>query len=262
MPAMSALARSALRWTTLASRARRALLGAIVVSVVVAGVPTAGLEVAMPLEVRALATGLGPSVASAQCIDEAIQDELNARRRYRGVRERLFQKAGRFELTLLGGIYAADLLSASYLVSGALTYHVTEELGLEASFGYSRADSELVRIIEQDRGISLIRIDAPVFLYQGHLLWTLAYGKLRWFGSEIGRFDIRLAIGGGITDNQTSRGLTGSAGLGASFFIGEWFAIRIDVRDQILEQSILGESRIVNNLTATLGLSFFIPFEN
>jgi len=34
------------------------------------------------------------------------------------------------------------------------------------------------------------------------------------------------------------------------------------VRDQILEQSILGESRIVNNLTATLGLSFFIPFEN
>ena len=124
------------------------------------------------------------------------------------------------------------------------------------------AESELVRIIEQDRGISLIRIDAPVFLYQAHLLWTLAYGKLRWFGSEIGRFDIRLAIGGGITDNQTARGLTGSAGLGASFFIGEWFAIRVDVRDQILEQSLLGESRIVNNLTATLGLSVFIPFEN
>lgn len=205
---------------------------------------------------------VGLSSARAQCIDEAIQDELNARRRYRGVRERLFQKAGRFEVSVLGGVYAADLLSASYLVTGALSYHVTEELGLEASFGYSRAESELVRIIEQDRGISLIRIDAPVYLYQAHLLWTLAYGKLRWFGSEIGRFDIRLAIGGGITDNQTARGLTGSAGLGASFFIGEWFAIRVDVRDQILEQSILGESRIVNNLTATLGLSVFIPFEN
>jgi len=205
---------------------------------------------------------VGVTRASAQCIDEAIQDELNARRRYRGVRERLFQKAGRFEVTLLGGVYAADLLSASYLVSGALTYHVTEELGLEASFGYSRAESELVRAIEQDRGISLIRIDAPVFLYQAHLVWTLAYGKLRWFGSEIGRFDLRLAIGGGITDNQAARGLTGSAGLGASFYVGEWFAVRVDVRDQILEQSILGESRIVNNLTATLGLSVFLPFEN
>ncbi len=211
---------------------------------------------------RSAAPAVGLGEAHAQCIDEAIRDELNARRRYRGVRERLFQKAGRFELTLFGGVYAADLLSASYLVGGALSYHVTEELGLEASFGYTRADSELVRIIEQDRGITLIHLDAPVFVYQAHLLWTLAYGKLRWFGADIGRFDIRLAIGGGVTDNQTARGLTGSAGLGASFFIGEWFAIRVDVRDQILEQSLLGESRIVNNLTATLGLSIFIPFEN
>lgn len=36
---------------------------------------------------------ISPARAGAQCIDEAIRDELNARRRYRGVRERLFQKA-------------------------------------------------------------------------------------------------------------------------------------------------------------------------
>ena len=75
---------------------------------------------------------LGPSSASAQCIDEAIRDELNARRRYRGVRERIFQKSGRFELSVMGGLYAADLLSASYLVEGALTYHVTEDIPTEA----------------------------------------------------------------------------------------------------------------------------------
>jgi outer membrane beta-barrel protein len=203
-----------------------------------------------------------PSLASAQCIDEAIRDELNARRRYRGVRERIFQKAGRFEVSVMGGVYAADLLSASYLVQGALSYHVTEDIGLEASFAYSRAESALVRLIEQDRGITLLRLDAPVFVYQAHLLWTLAYGKMRWFGAEIGRFDFFVALGGGITDNQTSRGLTGSFGLGAKFFIGEWFAIRFDVRDQILEQELLGESAIVNNLTATLGFSVFVPFES
>lgn len=205
--------------------------------------------------------GLGPSVASAQCIDEAIRDELNARRRYRGVRERLFQKAGRFEVSVMGGVYAADLLSASYLLQGGLTYHVTEDIGLEASFAYSRAESELVRIIENDRGITLIRLDAPVYVYQAHLLWTIAYGKMRWFGAEIGRFDFNIALGGGITDNQTSRGLTGSFGIGVKFFFGEWFSIRIDIRDQILEQELLGEATIVNNLTATLGLSVFIPFE-
>jgi outer membrane beta-barrel protein len=202
------------------------------------------------------------SAVSAQCIDEAIRDELNARRRYRGVRERLFQKAGRFELSAMGGVYAADMLSASYLAQGALSYHVTEDIALEAGFAYSRANSELVRIIEQDRGITLVRLDEPVFIYQGHLVWTLAYGKMRWFGAELGRFDFNLALCGGITDNQTSRGLTGSFGLGAKFFIGSWFAIRIDIRDQIFEQTLLGASAIVNNLTATLGFSIFIPFES
>lgn len=200
------------------------------------------------------------TTASAQCIDEAIRDELNARRRYRGVQERLFQKAGRHELSVMGGVYSADLLSSEYLLQGAYTFHVTEELGLEAAFGYTRADSEIVRIIENDRGITLLREEAPVFIYQAHLLWSIAYGKMRWFGGSISRFDFHLALGGGITDNQTARGLTFSGGVGFKFYAAKWLAVRIDVRDQVLQQEILGESVIVNNVAATLGLSIFFPF--
>ena len=229
------------------------------------GTPIAGLVrlaiwLAPVLTASALLSSVAPSQAEAQCIDEAIRDELNARRRYRGVRERIFQKALRHEVSIMGGVYAADLLSASYLLQAAYTFHVTEDLGLEASFAYTRADSELVRFIENDRGISLVRIDAPVYVYQAHLVWTLAYGKLRWFGDGISRFDFNLAIGGGLTDNQTSRGLMFSAGLGIKFFFDQWFSIRFDIRDQVLQQELLGESTIVNNLTATLGLSVFIPF--
>jgi outer membrane beta-barrel protein len=208
----------------------------------------------------AAAIVLVPTLTHAQCIDEAIRDELNARRRYRGVRERLFQKALRHELSIMGGIYAADLLSASYLVQGAYTFHVTEDLGLEASFAYSRAESALVRIIEEELGRTLIQVNAPVFVYQAHLLWTLAYGKLRWFGDGISRFDFNLAIGGGLTDNQTSRGLTFSGGLGIKLYFDSWFSLRFDVRDQVLQQELLGESTIVNNITVTLGMSVFIPF--
>jgi outer membrane beta-barrel protein len=240
----------------------RASLVALALTLLWAALPsTRGPSGSAEASEASFLTSLGPASASAQCIDEAIRDELNARRRYRGVRERLFQKAGRFELSVFGGVYAADLLSASYLVGGNLTYHVTEDIGLEAGFGYSRADSELVRIIEQSRGITLVRIDAPVYIYTAHLIWTIAYGKLRWFGADIGRFDFNLAIGGGITDNTTSRGLTGSFGFGVKFFFAEWFEIRIDVRDQILEQELLGAQNIVNNLTATLGLAVYLPFE-
>lgn len=207
-----------------------------------------------------LAATFASATAGAQCIDEAIRDELNARRRYRGVQERLFQKAGRHELSVMGGLYSADLLSSDWMLQGAYTFHVTEELGLEAAFAYTHADSEIVRIIENDRGITLLREEAPVYVYQAHLLWSIAYGKLRWFGGGITRFDFHLALGGGITDNQSARGLTFSGGLGFKFYLADWVALRIDVRDQVLQQEVLGESVIVNNIAATLGLSMFIPF--
>jgi outer membrane beta-barrel protein len=198
--------------------------------------------------------------ASAQCIDEAIRDELNARRQYRGVQERLFQKARRHELSALGGMYAADLMSSSYLVGGAYTFHFSEDLGLEASFGYTRSKSEVVDLIEDKLAVDLVKNNVPVYIYLGHVVWSLAYGKLRWFGSRISRFDFNLALGGGVTDNRSARGLTFSGGLGFKFYPTTWFAVRVDLRDQVLAQELLGESRLVNNLTATLGLSVFIPF--
>lgn len=203
---------------------------------------------------------VAPRTASAQCIDEAIRDELNARRRYRGVEERVFQKALRHELSVMGGYYAADLLSSSYLLQGAYTFHVTEDIALEASFGYTHADSRIVRIIEEDRGTTILRVDAPVYIYAGHLLWTLAYGKMRWFGDGISRFDFYLSLGGGVTDNQTARGLTFSGGFGMKFFLTRWMDFRVDVRDQVLQQDVLGHSTIVNNIAVTGGLSLFIPF--
>jgi outer membrane beta-barrel protein len=199
--------------------------------------------------------------AQAQCIDEAIRDELNARRRYRGVQKRLFQKTGRHEISGMAGVYAADLLSASYLLQGAYAFHVSEDFALEASFAYTRAESDLVRIVEQDTSFTALRLDTPVYIYQGHLLWSLGYGKLRWFNGSISRFDLFAAIGAGVTDNQTAEGLTLSAGLGLKMFFGDWFALRLDIRDQVLSQELLGISEVVNNLAATLGFSVFLPFE-
>jgi outer membrane beta-barrel protein len=199
--------------------------------------------------------------ASAQCVDETIRDELNARRRYRGVQKRLFLKAGRHEFSAMGGLYAADLLSSSYLLQGAYTFHVSEDLGLEASFAYTRAESDLVKIVEQDTSFTALRLNRPVYIYQGHLLWSLAYGKLRWFSGDVSRFDFYAALGGGVTDNQTAQGLTLSGGFGLKFFFGPWFALRLDMRDQVLSQELLGISKVVNNLAATLGFSIFLPFE-
>jgi outer membrane beta-barrel protein len=200
--------------------------------------------------------------ARAQCVDEELKQELGGGRHYRGVQERLFTKAFRHELSAMGGLYAADLYSSSWVAGGAYTFHFSEDLALEASVQFTRFRSDVTSSYERRYpNIQVLdRIDRPGTLYFGHLVWTFAYGKLRWMGGGISRFDFNFAIGGGVTDDSTSRGVTGSAGLGTKFFFGQWFALRVDARDHVLQEVLVGDQHLVNDVVVTLGASVFFPF--
>src|SRR5450755_3910615 len=81
--------------------------------------------------------------AHAQCVDDELKQELVGGRHYRGVQDRLFTKAFRHELSFMGGYYAADLYSSNWIAGGAYTFHFSEDLGLEASFQYTRFRSAI-----------------------------------------------------------------------------------------------------------------------
>jgi outer membrane beta-barrel protein len=200
--------------------------------------------------------------ARAQCVDEELKNELVGGRHYRGVEDRLFQKAFRHELSILGGYYAADLYSSNWLVGGAYTFHFSEDLALEASFEYTRFRSSVTDAYEMRYPQIMIESSTnnPGKLYFGHLIYTFAYGKLRWFGGGITHFDFNLALGAGVTDDTTALGVTGSAGIGAKLFFGKWFALRWDLRDHVLQEELVGLHELVNDVVVTLGASLFIPF--
>jgi outer membrane beta-barrel protein len=203
-----------------------------------------------------------PRAADAQCVDNELKEQLLGGRHYRGVQERLFVKAFRHELSAMGGVYAADLYSSSWVAGGAYTFHFSEDLGLEASAQVTRFRSAVTQDYEQRYPTIQVLNDPDHLggLYFGHLVWTFAYGKLRWMGSGISRFDLNLAAGAGVTVDGTSRGVTGSAGLGAKLFFGSWFALRLDARDHVLEENLVGYQHLVNDVIITLGGSVFIPF--
>ena len=71
-------------------------------------------------------------------------------------------------------------------------------------------------------------------------------------------------LGGGATVQPGDIGLTGSGGFGMKFYLTQWLALRLDVRDFVHEQKrvALGVEKIVNDITATGGFSVFIPFTN
>jgi outer membrane beta-barrel protein len=212
----------------------------------------------------ALALMCWPTSSHAQCVDEELKQELIGGRHYRGVQERLFVKAFRHEFSFMGGWYAADLYSSNYLLGGAYTFHFSEDLALEASFQYTRFHSDAADSLNARYPTITLENsqNRPVYLYFGHIIWSFAYGKLRWLGSGISRFDFNLALGAGVTDDQTSIGVTGSAGLGTKFYFGKWFALRFDVRDHVLQQSLIGDQHLVNDVLVTLGMSVFIPWWN
>jgi outer membrane beta-barrel protein len=199
--------------------------------------------------------------ARAQCVDEELQQQLVGGRHYRGVEQRLFIKAYRHELSAIGGWYAADLYSSNWLAGGAYTFHFSEDLALEASVEFTRFHSAVTDAYERRYPTIQVldRADKPGTLYFGHIVWSFAYGKVRWMGDGISRFDFNAAFGAGVTDDSTSRGVTASAGLGAKLYFGKWFAVRFDVRDHVLREVLVGDEHLVNDILITLGASVFLP---
>jgi outer membrane beta-barrel protein len=216
------------------------------------------------LALAALAMTLVPRAARAQCVDEALKQQLVGERAYRGVVPRKFQKALRHELSAMGGWYAGDLSDGAPTYGGAYTFHFTEDLGLEASYLRSRQRYGLLdALAEREVFVDLVEsTDNPVQFFMGNVVWSLAYGKVRWMGGAIGRYDFYLALGGGAAVEPGDLGLTGSAGFGMKFYLTQAIALRLDMRDLVRAQdrNPLGIDRVVNDITATGGLSVFLPF--
>ncbi len=54
------------------------------------------------------------------------------------------------------------------------------------------------------------------------------------------------------------QGLTWEAGAGAKIYFNRFLSFRLDVRDFLLPQEVLGRGRITNNVTVLAGLSLWV----
>jgi len=202
-----------------------------------------------------------PPGTTAMCIDQEIADRLAVKRKRRGAVDRLFVKQGRHELTGAGGYYASDLLSGTYLAGGSYTYHMTDETAVEFAGWYTHANADLIRALEDKRGVVLTETYAQMIFAESLLVWSPVYGKLRLGGSII-HFDLHADVGVGVIDSKTSRGAAGVIGFGIRLFAGQAVAFRIDARNRTFRQDLLEERFLVNDSAVTAGLSLFLPFSN
>src|ERR1700684_3233593 len=107
------------------------------------------VRLAVVAALAGLALGMSAKSARAQCVDADLKQELVGGRHYRGVEDRLFTKAFRHELSIMGGYYAADLYSSNWTSGGAYTFHFSEDLALEASYQYTQFHSAVTDSYER-----------------------------------------------------------------------------------------------------------------
>lgn len=200
----------------------------------------------------------GPDDA-AVCLDEDVKAALDAKRRTRLVKERLYQKTNRHELTARGGHFVSDLFDATWIAGGAYTYYLTEDFAVEASGAYtrfvSRGGPELERTFEVLGGKQ-----QRALLFSTNLVWAPLYAKIQ-SGGGVARFDVSFTAGAGVVDSALSSGVAANAGIGFGVFLGRAVVVRLDVRDHVYRQQLLARKVLVNDLAVTLGLGLLLPFE-
>jgi outer membrane beta-barrel protein len=195
------------------------------------------------------------------CIDQEIADRLALKRKRRGAVDRLFVKQGRHEISIGGGYYNSDLLSGTYIAGASYAYHMTDETAVEFSGSWTHANADIIRALEDKRGVVLTDTYARMIFAEAMLGWSPVYGKLR-LGGSIVHFDLHGDIGVGVIDSTTSRGASGVVGFGIRLFMGQAAAFRIDVRDRTFRQELLDDRFLVNDVALTASLSVFLPFHN
>ena len=207
------------------------------------------------------------------CIDEEVKADLFAKRKQRTSRDRLFQQTNRHELTLRTGYYASDTFDGVVyaqqakvgsvplytfgIFALAYAYHMTEDFAVEATAGVTQLTSKGGPELERTFAV-LQNKPRRQLMFDAVLVYSLAHAKMR-FGGSITHFDFFLVAGGGVVDSVLSSGIAGTGGFGLKFFLGKAFAFRVDVRDSIFQQQLLSEKFVVNDISATLGLSLFLP---
>ncbi|HEY4180421.1 MAG TPA: outer membrane beta-barrel domain-containing protein [Kofleriaceae bacterium] len=191
------------------------------------------------------------------CLDQSIRDQLGEQLKPRGVQKRDFKKDNKIVLTAHAGLYGGDMMSSTWIAGGSLGYWFTEDFGIDASFDLVPLTLDLDRPLDQFFNDNRFT-PGMAYVAMGHVNWSPIHAKMK-MGGGIVHSDIILSAGGGRMFHDAVQGLAFDPGLALDMFVTRALTIRFDFRDLMAVQEAAGETRYTNNLTATIGLSVYIP---
>jgi outer membrane beta-barrel protein len=199
---------------------------------------------------------IGAPLRALSCLEgEGGNDQDGARR---GVQKRDFMKKRRVEIAAMGGYYASDALSSTYIYGGAASFFLSEDFGVELLVTRNPVTFRLedpFNSFDRERHFQA----GNAWNVLGAMSWSPVHAKLRWGEQHITHADLLLVAGAGRTAHQSVQGLTFQAGLEIKLYLTRFVSLRLDVRDLMVPQEVLGQGRTTHNLVTMIGVCAWVP---
>ncbi len=160
-----------------------------------------------------------------------------------------------FAVGLFGGTYATQNFGAAAVSGVRLSYHITEDIFVDATLGRSKVSDEAFRqvlpggvFVNRSETLSYYAISAGYNVLPGEV----------FFGRSTAKATQGYILAGvGSTDFAGQKRQTIHAGFGLRLILADWFSIQADVRDHIFTLDLLGKRQSTQNLEVTAGLTLF-----
>lgn len=201
-----------------------------------------------PSAATATTATTGPTTAS---VTEPVLDPNIERRKIKTPKI----AGSNFELGVYGGILSIEDFGSNGVYGARLAYHITESFFLEGSYGMSRAGKTSA---EKLGGFQILSNDNRDYQYYALSAgWNALPGEIFVGENRAYNSALYLLIGAGNTKFGGDNRFTVNGGFGYRVLLTNWLATHLDVRDYLYDTDLTGSKKVVNNLEASLGLSFF-----
>lgn len=159
-----------------------------------------------------------------------------------------------FEVGLFGGMYSAQNFGSS--VAGGLrgTYHITEDFFVEGSVGRTKVSDEAFRRILPG---GIFTDNQETLIYSNfNVGMNVLPGEVFFWRDVAMPSQFFVVAGGGTTRFNGQRMKTIDFGVGYKLYVADWFAVRVDLRDNVYTLDLLGKRDSTHNIELNAGLSF------
>jgi outer membrane beta-barrel protein len=135
-------------------------------------------------------------------------------------------------------------------------YHVTEDLFFQGSYGRSTAGKTSYEALGGN--VQLLTPSERRFTYYSLSLGYNIFPGEVYIGRKLAMNSGLYVLGGiGSVEFAGDQRFTVNFGAGYRLLPTDWLAVHIDVQDRVFQSDLLGSDKLVNNLSAGIGLTVF-----